>query len=82
MAKNILYPHSPNEIPPVSDDYFSKQFKMSDEFFAKIENPEDEGFSMMAVVHYSHRSKSWIHSREGENVKVITYWSRKEASNG
>jgi hypothetical protein len=80
-APKGLIAHGPDEIPPVSDDSFAKRFQMSDEFFAEIKNPEDEGIPMMTVVHYSHRSNCWVHSREGENAEVITWWSKKDVSN-
>lgn len=78
-APKGLIGHPADELPPIAEDEISKQFQQSDTFPAWVIDLES-GHEIFDLVYYCYRRNHWMHSREGLKIKVLEWYSRKEAS--
>lgn len=79
-SQKVLIGHTPDKLPPIGSTEIDETFQRSESYPARVIllEQEMEGFD---IVHYNHRRKEWTHSREGEKITVLEWYSRKEATN-
>lgn len=80
-APKGLIGHPADELPPMGSSDIDQQFEMSETYPARVIDLES-GEEEFELVYYSYRKNHWMHSREGEEIEVLEWYSRKEASNG